>query len=81
MELRKLIIKEKEGEILEVPEERLCNVKVSVSNPEINGGAVYIATRGEAEFEGKAIFLPQEFDWILGRDSVGSICLVPLRKV
>ena len=80
MELRKLIIKKEEGEMLEVPEEKLCSVKVSVSDSEIDGEAVYINTRGEEEFEGKAIYLPHIFDWILGRDSVGSICLVPLKK-
>ena len=83
MELRRLIIKEEEGgAILEVSEERLCNVKVSAPDSEIDDKAVYISTRGEEEFKGKAIFLPKGagFDWVLGKDSVGSICLVPLKK-
>ena len=86
MELRSLIIKRKEEEVemnphIEIPEEKLCRLKLKDHyNLEINDEHVYMAKRGNGEFMNKAIFLSPNFDWVLGKDKAGDICLVPLRK-
>ncbi|MCK4330857.1 hypothetical protein KAX02_13585 [candidate division WOR-3 bacterium] len=41
---------------------------------------VGIIERTESNLTGKSFFLPSVYDWIIVKDSVGILCLVPLRK-
>ena len=41
---------------------------------------MYASERTEGNLEGKAIYLDTLYDWTLGNDDRGSICLVPLKK-
>lgn len=43
-------------------------------------GGLAVEVRGSGEFEGKALYLRPEFDWVKGVDSAGLLCLVPLRR-
>ena len=80
--MKKLFIKKREREeILEVPEERLCKVKLKdCYNLVIDDERRYMAERGNGEFENNAIYLIDDYDWMLGKDSQGEACLVPLKK-
>ena len=87
--MKKLFIKKREvGKVRfeEIPEERLVDVKPDlregrqIVSLEINGSMHLIEERRTEEFTGKAIYLPNEFDWAVGEDSGGSVCLVPLKR-
>ena len=39
-----------------------------------------IQTRDEGEFQGKAFYLSNTFDWEFGYDSFGLLVIVPLKK-
>jgi len=40
-----------------------------------------VATRKIGQYAGRALWLDQEaYDWVLGRDNCGELCLVPLKK-
>jgi len=83
MELKKLVIKKKEeGEVEEIPEDRLCWVKLKDHYRvlEINNEGVYMAERADGDFKDRAIYLHYNYDWVLGKDNMGNICLVPLKK-
>ena len=45
-----------------------------------NGANYKMAIRGGCEFEGKAIYLKQSYNYIVGEDSDGMPILVPLKK-
>lgn len=80
--MKKIVIRKKEVEVgvEEIPEERLCRVELSVAIFKIDGEGDYISTRGNGELKGKSIFLSPDYDWTLGKDSLGEVCLVPLKK-
>jgi hypothetical protein len=40
----------------------------------------FITRRSGGEFEGKALYLDFEYDWVLGEDKKGCIVLIPLEK-
>jgi len=42
--------------------------------------AIRLPIRSDGEFAGKAIYLSSNYDWILGRDDLGLIILIPLIK-
>jgi len=45
------------------------------------GGTKVVERRSSGEFEGRAFFLNSElFDWKIGYDLTGTLCLVPLKK-
>jgi len=39
-----------------------------------------LTTRTDGEFKGRAVYLDNEYDWVIGEDSEECICLIPLRK-
>lgn len=39
-----------------------------------------IQVRGIKEFAGVGFFLAREYDWVLGKDSIGNVVLLPLKK-
>ena len=83
--MKKLVIKKREvGKVedIEIPEERLCRINLGTHyNLEIDGKKTYMAERRNGEFEGRAIYLDSvDYDWVLGRDSLGNVCLIPLKK-
>jgi hypothetical protein len=47
------------------------------------GKTDYVAMerRYEGPFENKAIYLSKRYDWALGEDNDGVLCLVPLKKI
>ena len=42
--------------------------------------ALLFTTRTDGEFCGRAMALSDKYDWIIGEDSFGIICLVPFKK-
>lgn len=69
---KKLEIKEeKEENIVAIDKTRLV---------EINEVYGYIQVRAGGKFFNKAIYLLRRYDWILGEDENGVLCLVPLKK-
>lgn len=36
--------------------------------------------RSEGEFRGRAIYLTNDYDWVIGVDSEDQICLIPLNR-
>lgn len=85
MKYKKVILShELKVEDVEVRESQLVSVtreggdKGSVAL--VNGGTYRIATRSEGDFAGKAFFLSDEFDWVLGIDSEDSLVLIPVKK-
>lgn len=46
-----------------------------------DAGAIYsVRMRHYREFEGKGIYLPNIYNWVIVRDSGDELCLVPLKK-
>jgi hypothetical protein len=78
MEYDRLIIK-KPDDANEIDRDRM--VKISQ-----NGGRIVLGkwmaleTRARGEFADHAIFLPPVYDWVLGKDREGTLCLVPLKR-
>lgn len=65
-------------EPIEIESDRLVTVEDHIGTINING-APGLDVRQSYEFAGKAIYLNLNFDWVLGKDSDGSTCLVPLK--
>ena len=64
----------------EIPTERLVNITYANIQIELDGNLIYAAKRGYGELQDKSIYLPHEYDWVLGKDSQGCIILIPLKK-
>ena len=83
--MKKLVIKKKEvgkvEETEEIPEERLVAVEIDEEGAfRLDGESRSLERRNTGEFAGKAIYLSSSFNYELGKDSEGSVCLVPLKK-
>jgi hypothetical protein len=44
------------------------------------GGCDMIQKRTNGEFKDRAFFLSANYDWVLGRDSIGELVLIPIAK-
>ena len=67
----KIVERKTEDEVIEIDPKRLMDdVKME-----------FIQIRWWDEFERKGYFLPEIFDWEIGRDSRGYLVLLPLKKV
>jgi hypothetical protein len=79
--MKQIVIKEDRKGAIEVDRKRL----VDIDNPDgaitLDGKEGHIEPRETSEFEGYAIWLDDQFDWALGKDSEGLTILVPLRKI
>jgi len=74
MDYKKLVLKkEEEGDVIEVDENRLLNKEAFKSR--IFG----ISQRIGGEFEDRAFCLEAMCDWVLGKDTDGFLCLIPLK--
>lgn len=70
---------------MKIPKKKLCSVRynknghltIQSSDCLHNAG---LHPRQSSEFKNMAVFLHPSFDWVIGRDSQGVMCLVPLRK-
>ncbi len=40
----------------------------------------HVTIRTEGEFKGNAFFLSSGYDWVIVRDHLGSLCLVPMKQ-
>ena len=81
MEYNKIeIVKEKKKEegIIKIPEDRL--VKIDAERQVFRDPYIGIPANISGEFDGKAIYLDDEYDWILGRDEDGCLLCIPLEK-
>lgn len=65
---------------IEIDEDMLKSVSAKSVNMKFGGRYVYIAERTEGKLKGKALYLDAMYDWILGKDNLGGVCLVPLMK-
>lgn len=85
MKYRKVILSnELKVEDVEVRESQLVSVTREGGDEGsvalIDGNSHRIATRSDAEFAGKGLYLSDGFDWILGRDSQNSLVLIPIKR-
>jgi len=55
-------------------------IKESDIVEDINSVLDCLSVRSSRDFEGKAIYLSDEWDYVLGKDDIGAIILVPLKK-
>lgn len=82
--MKKLVIKKKEVgkvEIEEIPEDRLVDVRTDEDGAfRVDGERRSVEVRNTGEFMGKAIYLSKSFNYRLGEDDEGSVCLVPLKR-
>lgn len=77
MEYKRLIMKKSE-DTSEIDIDRMVEISDDRGKIKLNLWAVEV--RIAEEFRHHAIYLPPYYDWILGKDSVGAFCLVPLKK-
>ena len=80
MEYSRIKVSGKKTGDIDVDEDRMLEVTGTITTIKISGKVLYASERTEGNLEGKAIYLDHSFDWVLGKDSEGSICLVPLIK-
>jgi len=87
MEYKKLYIKDiKDEGIVEIDSERLIDIEKrgnmyhSKNISTQSSSSIYIDTSRMVEFTNHAFYLDDDYDWVLGKDSIGSTILVPLRK-
>lgn len=75
-------LKIKEEENIKVIDKTLL-VEINKDFKVFCGETDYIAAerRHNGVFRGKAIYLSSTYDWVLGVDDHGILCLVPLRKM
>ena len=64
---------------IEIDASRMVEVKECEGTILVNGCTAFDARR-TYEFAHKAIYLDFKFDWVMGKDSDGIQCLVPLEK-
>jgi hypothetical protein len=58
------------------------NLLVDVTNPGGDHPAqpLTVEARSRGEFGHRAYWLHQDYDWVLGKDALGEMILVPLKK-
>ena len=84
MEYPKITVAKKERptglEHIELEADRMYDVRGKAKDLTLNGSDVAIARRESSNLRGVSFYLDGLYDWVLGRDEEGSICLVPLKK-
>jgi len=58
---------------------RMIEVREDMGRINLDGDGI-LEHRMLNEFRNHAIYLPSSYDWVMGKDSTGSLCLVPLKK-
>jgi hypothetical protein len=80
MEYKKLKIKQLENVgCIEIDEKRLLTLSEDIGVIKLPRNSV-MECRAIGSLQYHAIFLPSIFDWALGRDEHGGLCIVPLKK-
>lgn len=80
MEYLKLKIKVDEQPSNEIDNTKLININADTTEILFINNYSGIVKRAAGEFKNKAFFLPKEYDWVLGKDNVGEIVLIPLKQ-
>ena len=65
---------------IEIDASRMIGVKQENNRIRSDANAMICAVRETYEFANGAIWLNSEYDWVLGIDSEGIVCVVPLEK-
>lgn len=78
MEYDRLGIK-KSGNENVIDRDRMINIRYDAGRIDLGEGEM-LEPRVIFEFKTHAIFLPSIYDWVIGTDSHGARCLVPLKK-
>jgi hypothetical protein len=69
-----------EKEILKLEPQRLVGLRINkYGQIELPSGSC-LQIRNEGNLEGLAIYLSNEYDYVLGEDNAGQLVLVPLRR-
>lgn len=67
-----------------VPQDKFVKIEEGSSDGRqgfsIDGTVLGLEIRIFNEFSGNAFYLTDDVNWIMGRDSIGTLCLVPLKK-
>lgn len=71
---KKVRIVDSGDDVIEVDRSRLCTVEDG--HIVIDGCSKML----EGNLKNHAIYLPDQFDYILGEDKYGVLCLIPLKK-
>lgn len=77
--MKKLVPDNKESETLVIDPARMVSVEIEDARVDNKGYA--LAARDGGPFGGKAIYLDEGFEWVIGLDDEDCICLVPLRLI
>lgn len=77
------IEKEKKENIMAIDKTRLVEIRGAFQREQLteNEPYRYIERRDGGQFLNKALYLPSMYDWVLGKDEEGVLCLVPLEKM
>lgn len=67
----------KDRKTIKIPKERLVEIKGEGENSPYVGVPMY---NNEEELDGKAIYLDNEYDWIIARTESNTLCCIPLKK-
>lgn len=82
MQTARIKKEEEEEDCIEIPESRLVNVSDGGTGIILDGKwiqrSIFARTRGE--FDGKSVYLPDGFDYVLAKDNLGFTILIPLEK-
>jgi len=76
--MKRIVIKEPKEireDIIEIPRERLVDLI------DVDPNVIRILDASYLKLRNNAYYLTGEYDWVLGKDELGIIVLVPLRKV
>lgn len=77
------IIEEKEENIILIDKTRLVEIPEEFKRQYLTDkeGCGFIERRSNGTFFNKALYLPSMYNWVVGADENGVLCLVPLRKM
>ena len=78
-QLRLKKMEEKKIHVIEIDEKRLTDILGESGKIRLEDGSL-VSHRLNGSLLDRAIYLPPSFDWILGEDESGLLCLVPLKK-
>lgn len=78
----KLKIKEEKEDIMAIDKTRLVEISQEFKRATlVDEDCTIIERRCDGPFLNKAIYLSLTYDWVLGRDEDGVLCLVPLKQM
>jgi hypothetical protein len=79
---QKLEIMEEPEKVKAIDKTRLAEISAEFAQATvIKDDYVYIERRTGGSFSNKALYLSSKYDWALGKDEEGVLCLVPLKKL